>query len=362
MRKLVTLVAAFACCSLVVLAQNPPGGGAAAGPYIEFRLIKAGQTTGGTVGDDLKSGTPVNVIFTAKQSLCESTFGGAKLPVPDDARTVVKLSAELLGQKDGVYSVRLLTQHLRTAGQTGAEAPLEQNVSMREGDRVVLDMLRDPVPVPGCDTQAVTLEARLLVKPDPALARALYTADVWLVHRDETGHEWNQHVTMNVNGTAETPILFNDVTFPLPKLDPNQDNFTAFVRVTGTLRARARTDGHIDLDVSTARLIGLLPDNLPPGISGSSTKKTITVQADETTAIEIPQPGSGFVMRALRAGEKMPGASGIGIVGAGAGGSDPLAARPGVFINAGRFILNTGVFFKDHQTRVLIRVHKAQVE
>lgn len=364
MRRLVTLFAILACCSgLVVLAQNPPSGGTGASPYVEFRLVSAGETTpNATVGDDLKPGVPVNVTFSAKQSLCESRFGSALMAPPDDARTVVKMSAEVLGQKDGAYSVRLITQHVRSAGQASAEAPLEQTVSLRDGDRVVLDMLRDPSPVPGCSTAAVTLEARLLVKQDPAFARTLYTADVWFVHRDETGHEWNQHVTMNVNGTADTPLLFNDVTFPLPKLDPNQDNFTAFVRVTGTLRARPRADGLIDLDVSTTRMVGLLLPSTPPGAYGQSTRKTITVRADETTAIEIPQPGSGFTMTALRIGEKMPGTSGGGIVGASAGGSDPLAARPGVFINAGRFILNTGVFFKDHQTRVLIRVHKAQIE
>jgi hypothetical protein len=341
-----------------LLAQSPSDGGSGARPYVEFRLVRSGQTSGSTVGDDLKPGAPATAIFTSKQSLCESTFGFGVSPSAD-ARTVVKLSAELLDQKDGAYSIRLTSHHQRSVGQPGGEAPLEQVVSLRDGDRVVLDMLRDAIPVPGCSTSAITLEARLLVRLDPSVAQTIYEADVWFVHRDENGREWNQHLATNINGAVDTPILFPDVTFPLPKLDPNQDTFTAFVRLTGTLRARARTDGLIDLDVTTARTLGLLLPSTPPGARGESKRKTITVRPDETTAIEIPQPGSGFVMTALRIGDKMPGSGSVGARPEGSGGA-PMSSMPKMFVSNGRFVLNTGVFFKDHVTRLLVRVRKAR--
>jgi hypothetical protein len=360
MKRLVLIIASLVLGGGVgLLAQSPADGGSGMRPYVEFRLVKSGQTTPtATVGGDLKPGSPAAAVFTAGQSLCDVSFGSAGRPPRADARTVVELVAELLDQKDGAYSVRLTSHHLRAAGRPGGEPPFEQIVSLRDGDRIALDMLRDPVAVPGCSTSVVTLEARLLVRLDPSVARALFVADLWFVHRDETGREWNQHLTANVNGAVDMPFLFNDITFPLPKLDPGQDLFTGFVRLTGTLKARARTDGLVDLEVSTARSIGVLLPSDPPGVSGEGKRKSITVRPDETTAIEIPQPASGYAETALRIGEKISGSGTIGARPAGSG--DPLATMPKVFIRNGAFVLNTGVFFKDHVTRLLIRVRKAQ--
>lgn len=349
----------------VLLASAPAALGQTTGtgglqPYVMFGMVTPGQTTAtASVGDDLKAGTPVEALFAAKNSLCQSSFGGPKTP-SDDARTVVKLSAELLEQKGGAYSVRLASRHLRTDGRA-TDQVFTQTVSMRDGDRVTLDMLRESAPAEGCNWSTVTLEAKLLVKPDPT-TRAVYVADVWFVHRDGTGREWNQHMTANVGATADTPLLFNDITFPLPKLDPNQDQFDAFVRLGGTLRARPQGDGLVQLDVTTQRSVGIvLPSNIP-GTFGSSPHVTLTVRPDETAAIEIPQPGSGFVMTALRIGGKISGSGSIGARPLAPGEADPMASRPGVFINKDAFVLNTGVYFKGHVTRLLIRVHKAQEE
>jgi hypothetical protein len=325
---------------------------------VEFRLVNSGEVTPGATVDDLKPGLPTAVLHGAGESLCQTTFGSDGRPPRPEARTVVRLAAELLGQKDGAYSVRLTSQHLREPGRSGEAPPFEQTVSLRDGDLVALDLLRNAAPVPGCNTSSVTLEARLLVRLDPAVARTLFVADIWFVHRDETGREWSQHVTSNVNGVMDTPLLFNDVTFALPRLQADQDLFTAFVRLSGTLRARARTDGLVDLDVSTARSVGLLLPSMPPGVHGQSARKSITVRPDETTAIEIPQPASGFVMTALHIGQKMSGSGAVGARPSGSG--DSLATQPKVFISNGAFVLNTGVFFKDHATRLLIRVHRAQ--
>jgi hypothetical protein len=327
-------------------------------PYVEFRMLRSGQTTpGATVGDDIKPGAPVAAQFTARDSLCQSTFGAASIP-HDEARTIVKLTADLLDQKDGAYSFRLESRHLKAEGRATSQA-FTQVVSMRDGDRVTLDMLRDPSPAAGCTTSTVTLEAKLLLKPDPALARALYVADLWFVHRDETGHEWTRHATTNVNASVDAPLLFNDITFPLPKLDPGQDVFTAFVRLSGTLRARPRADGLVVLEVSTQRGVGILLPSNQPGTYGASRRMTLTVKPDETAAIEIPQPASGFVMTALRIGEKMPFSGRFG-AGPADGTPDPMASQPAVFINKGAYVLNTGVYFKNHVTRLLIRVRRAQ--
>ncbi len=360
MTRLVLFIAVAVVLSCAgLLAQNPADTSSGARPYVEFRLLKSGETApGATIGDDLKPGTTAAARFTARGSLCKTTFGSEGMPLAADALTIVRLTADLLGEKDGSYSVRFGSHHVREAGRASGEPALEQVVSMRDGDRVVLDMLRDSPPVAGCETSAITLEARLLVKLDPAVARRLYTADLWFVHRDETGREWSQHLTTNVNATVDMPFLFDDVTFPLPKVDPNQDQFTAYVRLTGTLRARERPDGLVVLDVTTARGIGLLLPSTPSGATGQSRPMQLTVRPGETAAIEIPQPGSGFVMTALKIGGKISGSGTVGARPAGSG--DSLATQPKVFIANGAFVLNTGVYFKDHVTRLLISVRKSQ--
>jgi hypothetical protein len=352
-----TIVAVAIACSAVMaaVAQKPADNAPAPGAYIQFGLVNAGNTRATSMtGTDLVPGTPSAVRFTARQSLCEAGLGGPfeKLPPPPaDTRYLMKLGAELLGEKDGAYSVRLTSQRLRVAGGPDAEPPLEQTVSLRDGDRVVVDMVREAVP--GCAIPAVTIEAKLFVRQDPALAQAVYLADLWFVHTDDTGHEWNQHLSTNVNGAVDMPLVFKDVTFPLPKIDPAQDEFTAYVRVAGTLRARARQDGLVDLDVNAQRSAGLLLPSSPPGAFGSSTHKSITVRLGETTAIELPQPSSAFVMTAMRIGEKMSGSGTIGARPAGAGEQTIL---PKMSIRDGRFVFNTGAFFKDHVTRLLIRL------
>jgi hypothetical protein len=355
MNRVIVAIAIACCAAAAVIAQNPVDNSVRGGPYIQFGLLKAGQTVAtSTVGADLVLGTPSSVRFVARQSLCDSQFGGPfeKLPPPAaDAKHLVRLTAELLSEKEGAYSVRLTSQHLRAAGGPDAEPPLEQTATLRDGDRVVVDMVRDSVP--GCAIPAVTIEAKFLVRQDPALAQAVYLADVWFVHKDDAGHEWNQHLTANVNGAVDVPLVFKDVTFPLPRIDPAQDEFTAYVRVAGTLRARTRPDGLVDLDVNTQRSVGLLLPSMPPGAAGGGTRKTITVRLGETTAIELPQPSSGYVVTALRIGEKMPGS---GVIGARPAGTEDQGVLPKMSIRDGRFVFNTGAFFKDHVTRLLIRL------
>ena len=352
-----TIVAVAIACSAVVaaVAQKPADNPTGTRPYVQFGLVWPGETAPTSwTGDDLVAGTPATARFVAGQSLCQSTFGGPfeKLPSsPADARYVIRLAAELLGEKDGAYSVRLTSQHVRFAGASEPDPPLVRTVSVRDGDRVALDMVRDVVP--GCETAALTLEAKFFVRQDPALAQAVYAADVWFVHRDDAGHEWNQRLTANVNGAVDVPLVFKDVTFPLAKLDPAQDEFTAYVRVAGTLRARARHDGLVDLDINTQRSAGLLLPSSPPGAYGSSTRQSITVRLGETTAIELPQPSSAFVMTALRIGEKMPGS---GVIGARPAGTGEQTVLPKMSIRDGRFVFNIGAFFKDHVTRLLIRL------
>ena len=365
MKTFTHLIVAFVSAGAAVLAQGPSDGAAGTHPYVEFRVLKSGPTgtqPSATTGADLANGAPTTALFYTGQSLCSVSIGTPAKDAPADARNVMKMMAELLGEQDGTYSIRLTTQRLRTAGQAPTEPVSEQTVSLREGDGTLLDMVRDASPAgSACSTSALTLEAKLSVRQDPSLAQAVFAADLWFVHRDETGKEWTQHATMNVNGASDSPFGFNDVTFPLPKLDPRQIDLAAFVRLSGTIKARARADGLTNLDLTTVRRVGLQPT--ASEWRGGAARKFMTVRADETTAIELPQP-TGIESRSLD-GTGSAAAGGVSVgAQAGAGSAttsgQTVAAGEKVSVVNGRFVLNTTAFFKGHQTRLLVRVHRVR--
>jgi hypothetical protein len=341
--------------------QSAPGAGTHA--VLELRVI-ASRPTGSfsPVSDKIALGSAEAgaTTFYTLGSLC--AVGGGR-SAPENARNVWTATAVLLGARDGVYSVQLKSQRVRSAGQSGSDAPSTQSLSLRDGGTLVLDLLRDPQQA-NCDVSSVAIEATLKVESDdPKLNQALYAADLWFVETDAQGQAHNQHVTTNVDALSAVPFRFSDVTFPLPKIDPRQLDFSAYIRVTGTLKARARPDGLIDVDVTALRLFGLSypgSTNVAEPRAGGM-QRTVTAQENITVAIDIPQPGSGFVMAGVD-GRTFDIGGGVAV---GAANRTP-SAKPmtpdgvPVFVNGDRFILNTSSFFKAFQTRILIRLRRVQ--
>jgi len=150
--------------------------------------------------------------------------------------------------------------------------------------------------------------------------------------------------------------MFNRLAFPVPQIDPRQGNAEATIQLTGAIRARTRTDGAIDLDIDTDRfLFSFEYPEKPPNRKPASTRKTVTVRADETTAIDFP-PGRGVASLALGT------PSGTTGVGAGRGGrtnpESPAGDGPVIEARDGWLVLHTGRFFKDHKTQLLIRLRR----
>lgn len=221
---------------------------------------------------------------------------------------------------------------------------------------MTLDVLTAPVSA-ACQVHTVTINARLVLQAtDPALARARYTADLWLVHTDPDGQEQREHLIVNVDGSGSLPFMFNRLSFPVPVLDPQQGNAEAFIQVTGALRTRPRTDGLVDVDVDTNRMVfGMDRPDKPAGTFGTPTRKTLTLKADETTAIEFPPPSSGYVSLAL--GDPQGSGVAMGVRAGGAQGQ-PAAGGPTVELRDGRLVLHTSRFFKGHRTQLLIRLRR----
>ena len=236
-----------------------------------------------------------------------------------------KLNGEYLGEQAGRHQIRVTTGFTRLGGQPSS-ATTTQTLSLREGDHLTLDVLTGPASG-NCQVRNVTIDARLVMQAaDPALARARYSADLWLVHTDPSGQQRREHLITNVDGSAAAPFMFSRLSFPLPFLDARQGNAEAFIQLTGALRARTHTDGLVDLDVDTNRIIfGAERPDQSSSFTPPPTRKTLTLKVDETTAIEFPPPSSGYSAWRWTSAS----AGGTGRIGIGAGGLVAGGRRPG---------------------------------
>jgi hypothetical protein len=327
-------------------------------PVLEVRTVSASPTGSSAYASgtrNLVKGEPITATMASGTSLCSLGTGETPpgQPVPNN---VWKMNGEYLGEQAGRHQVRVTSGFTRLGGQPASETTT-QTLSLREGDSVALDVMTGPVNGT-CQVHTVTLEARLVLKAsDPALARARYNADLWLVHTDPGGQEQREHLITNVDGSASTPFMFSRLSFPVPMLDPQQGNTEAFIQLTGSLRARSRTDGLIDLDVDTNRMIfGAERLDRPSSSLIPPARKTLTLKAEETTAIEFPPPASGYVRLAL-GDERFSGSSGIA---ARSAGSPQPATGAVAEVKSGTYILYTDRFFKGHRTQLLVTLRRVR--
>jgi hypothetical protein len=304
----------------------------------------------------VKGGEPIGATVTTGRPLCVVGIGPIDSKPGPTQPHVWRLTGEFLGEQNGRQQIRVTTRFSRLAGVEDSAPTHTQTVSLRDGDSIVLDALTAPLQA-GCTVHALTMELRLAMSADdPALARARYAADLWLVHTDGNGREQREHLLTNVDGSGAVPFMFNRLAFPVPQIDPRQGNPEATIQLTGAIRARTRTDGAIDLDIDTdRRLFGFEYPDKPLKRTPTSTRQTVTVKADETTAIEFP-PGRGMISLAMGTSAGMSGA------GAGGGGrvNPESPSADGLVIDVVRDLvrLHMGRFFKDHKTQLLIRLRR----
>lgn len=341
----------------VMTAQISPGWT----PVLELRIVSASPS-----GDRISASNswklvgdadPIAATLATSSTLCYVFNGGQTMELPPSATdNVWKLSGTFEGIEGNVYRIRMTSQFTRLSSAP-LPAPSTQLVSLKEGDEVTLDTIRAAEDGP-CHVRNLLMRARVVMRAnDAATQAARYTADVWLVHDDGVGAERRQHIAVNVDGSDSTSFSFNSMGFQLPQLSPLQGNLEAFIQVGGALRARARSDGLIDLDVDTDRQIGLHDPSVVsqrpfPGARGH---KSLTLKDDETIAIDLPVP-NGYSMHALT-----PVGVG-GRLGARQGGAATANQPPSVAVEVrnGSMVLRPELFFKTHRTQLLIRLHKTR--
>jgi hypothetical protein len=332
-------------------------------PVLEIRAMSS--TPEGAHADvsgprNLVKGEPFAATITSGTTLCALGIAAGDVPPGPSPSAVWKLSGEYLGEQAGRHQIKVTSGFTRLGGQP-ASGTITQTLSLREGDHVTLDVVTGTASG-SCQVRNVIIDATLVMQPaDPALARARYAADLWLVHTDPNGEQQKEHLITNVDGSSTAPFNFSRLSFPVPALDARQGTVEAFIQLTGALRARTRTDGLVDLDVDTNRVIfGAERTDKPSTFSLPTARKTLTLKVDETTAIEFPPPGSGYVSLAL--GDAQAGGTGRILAGARAAGSAQAATPDGVpvQVSGDRLVVNTSAFFKGHRTQLLVTLRRVR--
>jgi hypothetical protein len=358
MRRLLGTAAVLMAGMTPMLAQQDSAGSGWV-PVLELRVLSATPqgTTPAASGDWTlgKDDKPIAATVWHGSTLCSIGIGGPETPPSAaSAPTLWKMSGEFLGEDAGRYSVRITSAFERLAGQGAPPAAATQTLSLGEGDAVTLDALRGQTEG-SCQVRTASLEVRLVMRPVVAqLARARYAAELWLVHTSPNGEERRERLVTNVDGSAAVPFMFNRLAFALPLVDPRQGDAYAFIDLAGTLRARARADGFVDLALNTQRMMfGLEDPARPRSASPVMRRKTLRVKNGETTAIEFPPPASGFHMLAF-------GSGWIGMVAPRSGSGASGSAGPSVEVKDERLVLYTSRFFKGHRTQLIVRLQRLQ--
>ena len=369
MRRTLGLAVMMCAAAAPAFAQGEKG---AAGwvPALELRVLSAtpeGSQAGASNSWKLvKDGEPIVSTVWTGRTLCTVGIGGAELP--DYAArdgNVWKLSGEYLGESGGRQRVRVTSQFVRRAGDDSLSPATTQVLSFREGDHAALDVMSAPLDGT-CHTHTVVMDARLVMEPaDPALARARYAAELWMLHTDASGRQQRERLAVNVDGSGAVPFMFNSVRFPLPPLDPRQGDIAAAIELSGSVRVRPRADGLVDLDLDTQPFMYRLDNPArPTSIRTPSARKTLTLKPGETTAIDFP--AGGMASAALEPGTGGTGVKTLGIGAAGGGRGRPLVngvplpppPDSGIEVKENRLVLYPKQFFKGHRTQLLITLRR----
>jgi hypothetical protein len=326
-------------------------------PSLVLRVVPArpdGDAAPGMLGSrKLVKGQPVFATVWTGPSMCSLGIGSGEPPAQAGAwPNVWKTTADYLGEENGRHQIRVTSGFTRLGGQDSSGTTV-QTLSLVDGDRVVLDALTGPVDE-RCRVHTVTFDAQLVMQTEnPALAQARYAADLWLVHRDPSGQEQREHIVTNVSADGPAmPFMFSPLPFQIPQVDSRQGSAEAFIRVSGLLRVRPRSNGTVAIDLDINRPLFDLgyPDRpAAPGIQ--SIHPTLTTNDGETVAVEFPPPSSGSASLAL-AGES------TGVRVDAQQRTTASAPTDAVQVKNDRLVLYTFQFFKGHSTRLLITLKR----
>ena len=150
----------------------------------------------------------------------------------------------------------------------------EERLTLRDGARGILDVVRAARPAPGvCDTFAIALELRFGSSADERSAGIGF--DLWLVDR---GSASTRPMRVQTEGRQGADVHY---AFPPLKLTGAEGPVT--VSSSGVVTGRARRDGTIDLTFDAEQLV-----HDGRGSRSGGGRKRLLVRPGETIEFEVP--------------------------------------------------------------------------
>jgi len=222
-----------------------------------------------------------------------------------DARMTMEPPQAVLGRFSLVWTVTAEVRSIQTdrivldvtwerlkRGQTGppplAGGPTPESITLREGERVLLDFADGTRPDWLCARNfAIELTAGLA--EDPGLAGRQIAYDVWLLHETPGGRRESRHLALTANQGGESAFQFpyqRLVAAAAPEGKGAEGELQ--IDVKGTLRGRVRPDGTVDLSLSTSRVLWYVsPDGSGEHV-GDGGEKILSVHPQETIRVDLP--------------------------------------------------------------------------
>lgn len=161
------------------------------------------------------------------------------------------------------------------------------SVSLREGERVLLDLAR---PTGSSCYRNAALEVTARLKEDPALATRQIGYDLWLVHETKDGKRTTARTQLTAAQGEQSPFAFPRQKLPALASGGSADEKLQ-VTMTGRVRGRIRRDGALEVSLSSERMLSYVAaDGSNDGGIGDGGEKNVRVQPGEAVRIELPPP------------------------------------------------------------------------
>lgn len=295
-----TLPCALALLAAVVVAQDdarPPGREKA---HVTVRMLRtapggATQPMMGMGPFDLAVGERIPpTVFAAGAAGVGSAGCDARMTMePPEAllgrfSLVWTVAAEVRSIETDRIAVDVTWQRLRRgdSGPPLAGGPTPESITLREGERVLLDFADGVRPDWLC-ARSFAIELMAGLAEDPALAGMQIGYDVWLVHEAPGGRRQSQHLELTANQGEESAFQFPHQRIPaVPRGSGGEEALQ--VDVKGTLRGRVRPDGTIDLSLRTNRSLWYVSADGSGEHVGDGGDKILSVHAQETIRVDLP--------------------------------------------------------------------------
>jgi hypothetical protein len=173
----------------------------------------------------------------------------------------------------------------RPARAAGASIP---RLSLREGERVLLDLVASPSSEEPACMRNFALELTAELKEDPALAGKQIAYDLWLVHDGPGGEKTSRRWAATSRHGEKTGYQFGNEMLQAHTAGDGAQQLQ--VSVTGHVRGRIRKDGSLELALGTERVLSYVSPDGGGGDGGvsESGEKYVRVQPGEVIRVELP--------------------------------------------------------------------------